>query len=334
MAQHFLLSAAARTISLGQVLQLTDAEAEATFAAIRWPETAGRPICPGCGCTICYDCRRPTGGPRWRCKACRRDFSLTSGTLFAFHKLSLRAYLAAIVLFCNEVKGKAALALSRELAVQYKTAFVMGHKIREAMGLEFRGCHLGGTDRHVEVDGAYFGGHVRPENRKADRKDRRLAANRSGARKVVVVIRERALAGTSLGGTLPAVFASEDAAIDFIKARVNRASTVHADESAAWNALHARFDTQRINHSVEYANDEACTNQAESFFARVRRGEIGHYHHIAGVYLLQYMRELAWREDHRRDSTGMQVRTLVRLVVRRGPSVDFCGYWQRHRSAA
>ena len=202
------------------------------------------------------------------------------------------------------------------------------------MDLEFRGLRLGGAGRQVEVDGAYFGGHVRPENRKEDRKDRRLAGNKSGKRKVVVVIRERALAGTSLGGRLPVVFVSEDAAIDFIKARVDRATTVYADESSAWNRLHARFDTKRINHSVEYATAQACTNGAESFFSGARRGEIGHYHHISGVYLLRYARELAWREDHRRDSTGLQVRTLVRLVVRSGPSVDFCGYWQRARHAA
>jgi transposase-like protein len=332
MAQHFLLSAAARTISLGQVLRMTDAEAEASFAALRWPETAGRPMCPSCTCPICYDCRRPTGGPRWRCKACRRDFSLTSGTLFAFHKLSLREYLAAIVLFCNEVKGKAALALSRALAVQDKTAFVLAHKIREALGLEFRERQLGGADRHVEVDGAYFGGHVRPAHRKADRQDRRLAENQTGKRQVVVVIRERARAGLSLGATLPAVFASEDKAIDFIKARVDRAATVHADEAPAWNALHARFDTRRINHAVEYANDEACTNHAEAFFARARRGEIGHFHHISGVYLLRYARELAWKEDHRRTSNGEPVRRIVALVAASRPSIDFCGYWQRHRA--
>jgi hypothetical protein len=114
-----------------------------------------------------------------------------------------------------------------------------------------------------------------------------LAENQTGKRQVVVVIRERARAGLSLGATLPAVFASEDKAIDFIKARVDRAATVHADEAPAWNALHARFDTRRINHAVEYANDEACTNHAEAFFARARRGEIGHFHHISGVYLLR-----------------------------------------------
>jgi transposase-like protein len=334
MAQHFLLSAAARTISLCKVMRMTDTEVETTFAVIRWATTAGRPVCPGCGCEVCYDCRRPNGAARWRCKACRKDFSLTSGTLFAFHKLDLRDYLAAVVIVCDEVKAKSALALSRDLDVQYKTAFVLAHKIREAMGVEFRDRHLGGAGQHVEMDGAYFGGYVRPENRKEDRTDRRLAENQSDKRQVVVVVRERALAGTSLGGTIPAVFPSEDAATRFIKARVDHASTVHADESAAWNALHARFDTKRINHAVEYANDEACTNQAESYFARLRRGEIGHHHHIAGDYLIRYAREAAWKDDHRRDSNGLQVGTIVRLVSRSGPSVDFCGYWQRHRQVA
>jgi transposase-like protein len=295
MAQHFLLSAAARTISLCKVMRMTDTEVETTFAVIRWATTAGRPVCPGCGCEVCYDCRRPNGAARWRCKACRKDFSLTSGTLFAFHKLDLRDYLAAVVIVCDEVKAKSALALSRDLDVQYKTAFVLAHKIREAMGVEFRDRHLGGAGQHVEVDGAYFGGYVRPENRKEDRTDRRLAENQSDKRQVVVVVRERALAGTSLGGTI---------------------------------------DTKRINHAVEYANDEACTNQAESYFARLRRGEIGHHHHIAGDYLIRYAREAAWKEDHRRDSNGLQVGTIVRLVSRSGPSVDFCGYWQRHRQVA
>jgi hypothetical protein len=86
------------------------------------------------------------------------------------------------VIFCDEVKGKAALALSRDLDVQYKTAFVLAHKIREAMASEVKSLRLGGAGRHVEIDGCYVGGHVRPANRKADRRDRRLAENRSGRR--------------------------------------------------------------------------------------------------------------------------------------------------------
>jgi hypothetical protein len=72
----------------------------------------------------CARCRRPNGLLRFRCRACREDFTITSGTLFAFHKLPLRGYLVAIAIFCNELKGKSALAISRDLGVSYKASFV------------------------------------------------------------------------------------------------------------------------------------------------------------------------------------------------------------------
>ena len=105
MAQHFLLSAAARSLSPGKVMRMSDRGAENVFVRLRWPQTDGKPVCPHCGCQICYDCRRSEHQSRWRCKACRADFSATSGTLFAWHKLPLRTYLMAIAVFCNEVKG-------------------------------------------------------------------------------------------------------------------------------------------------------------------------------------------------------------------------------------
>jgi len=206
MSSHFLLSARARTLSLAQVMRLTDEEAEQAFMTIRWHTTDGKPVCPLCGCAIVWDCRKANGAPRWRCKACRKSFSVTSGTLFAFHKMALRNYLGAIAIFVNEVKGKAALALSRDLGVQYKTAFVLAHKIREAMASELKGMQVGGEGKVVETDGAYFGGYVKPANHKENRVDRRLAKNRNGKRKVVVIVRERG------GRTLPAAFRSEAAA--------------------------------------------------------------------------------------------------------------------------
>src|SRR6202007_742453 len=144
MAQHFLLTSAARTLSLASVMRMSDEEAERTFVRLRWSDNGGNAYCPHCGCTIVYSCRRPNGAPRWRCKACRKDFSVTSGTLFAFHKLPLRSYLLAIAIFCNEVKGKSMLALSRDLGTQYKTAFVLAHKMREAMASEVRQSAIGG----------------------------------------------------------------------------------------------------------------------------------------------------------------------------------------------
>ena len=323
MAQHFLLSAAARTLSIAKVLRMTDNEAEQVFASLRWAEMDGKPVCVHCGCPTCYECRRPSGALRFRCKACRKDFSLTSGTLFAFHKLPLQTYLAAVVIFCNEVKGKSALALSRDLGVQYKTAFVLAHKLREALSTEMKGTKLGGVGTEVEVDGGYFGGYVKPANHKENRRDRRLAKNQNGKRQCVVVIRQRD------GRTLPAAFPSETAALAHIRHRVEKGTALFADDSSAWNELHAHYEMKRINHQLAYSDDGACTNGAESFFSRMRRGEVGHHHHVAGVYLARYAQESAWREDHRRADNGAQVRSVVALALAARPSVDFCGYWQR-----
>ena len=246
MAQHFLLSAAARSLSAAKIMRMSDRGVENVFLRLRWPETDGKPVCPGCGCTICYACRRSVDRPRWRCKACRHDFSITSGTLFAWHKLPLRTYLLAVAAFCNEVKGKSMLALARDLDVQYKTAFVLAHKLREAIASSTKGLRIGGEGRTAEIDGACFGGHVRPENLACDRIDRRLAENQSGKRQVVVVMRERD------GRTLTQVFSAEEAAVAAIGQRIAKGTLVHADESPAWNPLHARFAMRRVNHQDGY----------------------------------------------------------------------------------
>jgi transposase-like protein len=300
---------------------MSDEEAEATFRRIRW--TDGKPVCPHCACPTVYDCRKANGAPRWRCKACRKDFSVTSGTLFAFHKMPLRNYLAAIAIFCNEVKGKSALALSRDLDVQYKTAFVLAHKLREAMASELKGMKLGGQGETVELDGGYFGGYVKPANYRENRRDRRLAKNQNGKRRVVVVMRERG------GRTLPAVFKSESAALGWIASRVSQDTRLVADEAGSWNDLHARFEVDRIDHSRAYSMGGVYSNGAEEFFSRMRRAEIGHHHHIAGAYLVRYAQEAAWREDHRRMDNGQQVQAVIGLAMAAPVSVDWCGYWQR-----
>jgi transposase-like protein len=330
MAQHFLLTAAARTLTLASVARMSDEEAERVFIRLRWADNDGNAYCPHCGCPTVYMARRPNGAPRWRCKACRKDFSVTSGTLFAFHKMPLRSYLMAVAIFVNEVKGKSMLALSRDLGTQYKTAFVLAHKIREALGSEVRQSAIGGEGKRAEVDGGYFGGYVKPANHRENRRDRRLRQNQSGKRKVVVVIRERN------GKTLPGVFRTEADALSFIRRSVPRDTEMYADEAGSWNELHARYTLHRINHQEAYSlggPDEINTNAAESFFSRMRRGEIGHHHHVAGPYLLRFAQEAAWREDHRRDPNGSQVDRVVALAMRSKPSVDFCGYWQRSRAA-
>lgn len=315
--QHFLLSSKARTISLKAVFSMGEDKAYETFCHMRWTETDGEAVCPRCGGVETYNI---TSRRKFKCVGCHHQFSVTSGTIFASRKMSFTDLLAAIVIFVNGAKGVAALQLSRDLDCQYKTAFVLTHKLREAMAREQIGRQLDGI---VEIDGAYFGGYVKPENVKAERRDRRLSFNRSGKRQVVVVGRERG------GESIVAIAKSEALGGEVVAASIHHMATVHADEASHWDDLHGRFDTRRINHSVAYSTADACTNQAESFFSRLRRMEIGTHHHIAGPYIGQYAREASWREDNRRVSNGNQTAMVLDAAMDAPVSRAWKGYWQR-----
>ena len=320
MAQHFLLSKAARSLSLSKVARLSDDQAWETFKAIRWEATEGTPFCPRCGCLKhSFIATRKL----FKCAGCRHQYSVTSGTIFASRKLPIRDHLLAIAIFANGAKGHSALQLSRDLDCQYRSAFVMAHKLREAVSAEVADSTVSGT---VEVDGAYFGGYVRPENMKVDRIDRRLAENQTGKRRVVVVIRERG------GKALTFAFRSEAESVPTIEQRVEAGSVVHADEAKGWDRLHQSFTTHRINHQEGYSFDDACTNQAESFFSRLRRAEMGIHHHISGAYLAAYAGEMAWRENHRRMSNGEQYALITGAALTHAPSRVWKGYWQRHQA--
>ena len=317
MSQHFLLSTAARTLSLAKVMRMSDDEAFEAFKAIRWANNDGDPFCPKCGCVAVYTFRARR---LFKCKACVSQFTVTSGSIFASRKMALRDILAAIAIFVNGAKGHSALQLSRDLDCQYKTAFVLAHKLREALG-SVQDAHQ--LDGEVEIDGAYFGGYVKPANRREDRIDRRLAMHRTGKRQVVVVMRERG------GRTLPFVAKTEAAGADVVAAHIAPGATIFADEASSWNDLDARFLTKRINHSECYSDGFACTNMAESFFSRIRRAEVGIHHHIAGKYLSAYANEMAWREDNRRVSNGLQYLMATNAALAHPVSRVWKGYWQR-----
>jgi transposase-like protein len=322
VAQHFLLSTKARTLSLAKVLRLSDQEAYDAFKAIRFSTNGGDAFCPKCGCVDLYwfQTRKV-----WKCKGCKAEFSLTSGTIFSNRKLSIRDILAAIAIFTNGAKGHSALQLSRDLDVQYKTAFVLSHKIREAIAAQDKGAKVSGE---VEIDGMYTGGYRKPANLKADRIDRRLAVNQNGKRQSVIVARERN------GKTITFVTKSEGEAVSTLKDRIELGSIVFADEASHWDQLHARYDTRRINHSEMYSDLNGCsTNMAEAFFSRLRRAQIGTHHKIAGRYLASYAAEMDWREDNRRVSNGEQYAAIVSAAAHQPVSRQWKGYWQRRRAA-
>jgi transposase-like protein len=320
LAQHFLLSPAARGLKLTAIMRMDDAAAFGVFQAVRFAANDGSPFCPNCGCVKIYVLAETP--VRWKCSACRKKFSVTSGTIFHSRKLAIRDYLAVIALFCNGVKGTSALQMSRDMNINPKSAFVLLHKLREAMGAEI--AATGELSGEVEIDGAYFGSRTRPENRKADRRQQRREDSK---RQVVVVARERR------GNARMWIVGRETDAIPMIRQNVASGTTVHADESSAWDILHASFPMMRVNHSVEFASDDgACTNQAESYFARLRRSEFGIHHRIAGRHLLAYSRECAWRENHRRQANGTHWNLITAAALAHPQSTVWAGYW--HRKAA
>jgi len=290
------------------------------MSAIRWSECNGKPTCPRCECDAVYGyvSRR-----LWRCKACTHQFSVTSGTILASRKMSLRDILLAIAIFVNGVKGLAALHLARSIRCQYRSAFVLFHKLRQALAAQFQGAKVSGE---VEIDGAYFVGYLKPSNNKKHRRDRRLAKYQNGKRRVVVIARERG------GFTLPFIFKAEAMSISTIIKTVVPGSHVYADEAVHWDQLGLHFEMGRINHQEGYSHPEACTNMAESFFSRIRRAEIGTHHHIAGPYIDGYAAEQAWRENNRRASHAELFKLVILAALSSPVSRIWKGYTQRRRS--
>lgn len=317
MAQHFLLSAAARTLSLKVIFSDGEEAAYRRFCRLRRPETDGAPVCPACGCADVYDL---TTRRRFKCATCHRQFSVTSGTIFASRKLSFVDLLGAICLFVNAAKGLSAVQLSRDLDVQHKTAFVLMHKLREAMTAEIRDMRLTGE---VEVDGDAFGGHVRPANLREERVDRRPLGNRSGKRRVVVVLRQRG------GRTITRTFLRESQGVDFVREQTASGTVVSADEGTHWDLLEPNFDMQRINHSEAYSLNGAHAKGAESYFSRLRRMIGGQHLRVEGRYLDAYATHAAWLEDHRDESNGCLADRLIGGALAVPVSRTWKGYWQR-----
>lgn len=310
---------------------MSDDEAYAAFRAVRWE--GGQPTCPHakCGVSAAYEIKTRR---IFKCSACLRQFSVTSGSMFHSRKLPMRDILLAIAIFVNGVNGYAALQLSRDLSCDYKTAFVLSHKIREAIGNQRPSKLKVAGDKpvaahelltgEVEIDGAGFGGHHKKQNLASERKDMRMT---SPKRKMIVTLRERRAGGR----TYTFVAKHESDAVRTVIAYVDKGATVYADEGAWWNVLKTRFGPRlkRIKHKEAFSYGNGVhTNWVESFNGRLRRAEDVH-RAISRHYLGAYANEVAWREDSRRVSNGVQFASVVRLTARLPASPRMRGYWQR-----
>ncbi len=317
MAQHFLISSASRDLKLRDIYRMSEEEAFERFCELRWASTGGEAVCPDCGCVESY---RITTRRQFKCKGCHRQFSPTSATILANRKMPYVDLLAAICIFANAVKGISSLQLARDIGCHPKSAWVLAHKLREALAAELTDHKVSGE---VEIDGMYTGGSIRPANLKENRIDRRLAKYQTGKRRVVVAFRERG------GRTVPLVVHNEAEGVAIANRIALPNTTLVADEAAHWDTLSKRFQVQRINHSEAYSLDGISTNLVESFFARLRRMIRGQHHWVSPQHLHQYAREAAWKEDHRRLTNGQTAGLALGLALTHPISATWSGRWQR-----
>lgn len=240
MANHFLKTKAARELPLAKILRMHEDTAYGWFCRGRWPDTDGQPD----GCPRCPSTKRPFAIRRraFKCRDCRREFSVTSGTPFASHKLSFRNMLALVAMARDGVKGRAALEVFRILGLDYKSAWVNLMKVREALCLaQDAEPQLEGV---VEMDALHISGHVRPINdRERDPPLHRVEHGRM-ARRAVLGMREmggRVRVVATIGETAPAVTMAA-------QRYISPNALVITDEAAAYDILPALFQhTARVN---------------------------------------------------------------------------------------
>jgi transposase-like protein len=309
---------------------MSDEEAHETFKRVRFALNGGDPYCPACGCAKVYVLAETP--VRWKCSACQKKFSVTSGTIFHSRKLAIRDYLHVIALFVNGVKGVSSLNMARDMNINPKSAFVMLHKLREAMGAEVGSVEkLGSPDNPVEVDGTFIGGDVREPNKKADREKswwKRRQGETQAKQVSIAIARER------YGRAIPWVVGSEREAVETRRARVSTDAIIHADEGYHWNSLRRTHAMMRVRHRIEKrADNGANINQAESYFARIKRSEFGIYHRLVGTRLQAYADEMAWRENHRRQPNGTQWTEITTVALAQPKSATWAGYWHRRKAA-
>jgi transposase-like protein len=269
----------------------------------RWPDG---PVCPHCGvineATKLEAHANSKNGVRkgvYQCNDCRKQFTITVGSIFEDSHIPLHKWLLAIHLMCSSKKGISAHQLMRNLEIgSYRTAWFMAHRIRWAL---FQEPIKEALDGIVEVDETYIGGKLRTGSqavRPGERPKDRPAGTAN--KKAVVAVLQR-------GGSVRSQHVEHVTAKDLkpiVKALVKEGAHLMTDSSNVLASAGTGFRHDQVNHSVgEYARIEngtlISTNSVESYFAILKRGHYGVYHHWSKKYLGQYLREFDWRYNVR-----------------------------------
>lgn len=266
--------------------------------SLRWPNG---PVCPHCGVIDekHYLLKSKTR-KLWKCRACRKQFTVTVGTIFEGSHIGLHKWLLAFYLLCSSKKGMSAHQLHRMLGVTYKTAWFMCHRIRYAMEQPPFQRQLTGT---VEVDETYVGGKQRRSNVKQfapldpKQPDKRRTGRGSENKTPVVALVERDggevrsfrmanVTADSLGGA--------------IRRNVAREAHLRTDSFSSYKKVGAEYAShETVDHTFEYVRGDAHTNTAENFFSLLKRGINGVYHHVSEAHLQRYLAEFDFRYNNR-----------------------------------
>jgi transposase-like protein len=279
-----------------------EAEAFKHVEGILWPEG---PVCPHCGgVERIYELKgvrtkpskkNPNGVERHglkKCGQCRKQFTVRIGTIFEESHLPLHKWLQAIHLMVSSKKGISAHQLHRVLEVQYKTAWFLAHRIREAMRSGDL-TPMGGEGKVVEADETYVGG--KEKNRHKSKRFKTHAGGTWG-KEIVFSLVERG--GTVRSIHTPSVTAKTLRPI--LVAHVDNKSLLVTDDAGQYRHMHYDFDHKIVNHGAgEYVRGEAHTNTIEGYFSILKRGITGVYHHVSQQHLHRYLAEFDFRYSNR-----------------------------------
>lgn len=296
--------------SLGDLdAKFTDPLAAADYLeSIRWPDG---PVCPHCGEAERQAYKLPSKTRRlWKCAACRKQFTVTVGTIFERSHIPLHKWMLAFYLLCSSKKGMSAHQLHRMLGVSYKTAWFMCHRIRYAMGERPFQSRLSGT---VEADETYIGGKPRRANRNRDQiaKGANRATGRGTKKTPVVVLVERG--GQARSFRMATVTGDELSAA--MRKHIDPAAHLRTDSFPSYKKIGREYASHEIvNHLDEFVRGDAHTNTAENFFSILKRGIDGTYHHVSVAHLPRYLAEFDFRYNNR-TANGVSDSERTRLAL-------------------